>query len=145
MYGKYENLTVIEHDEARNDQVQGGYKYLIRNSWSAYTAYKTDKGFQDWLERANVKLELKEVNELDGKVAKVYKAHGTITEYLFWKMEEIPTNAITFKGLSNGSLVDCFYIHNENGSTIYRPNPNAKEVYKPMVLDDHISYQRVNG
>ena len=130
MINKHENITVIEYDKARNDNVQGGYKYLIRgNAFTPFTAYKTDKGFNDWLQRANLTIEHIETNSLerDGETttAKIYKAHGIITDSLFWDMEELPKNAIQFKGLSNGSLVDCYYIHTENGSKIYRPNPNC--------------------
>ena len=60
-------------------------------------------------------------------------------------MEEIPEDAIKFKGLSNGSLVDCYYIHTEKGSDIYKPNSNAKDVYKPLPLKEHIEFQRING
>lgn len=145
---KYTDLRVIEYDKSRNDQQQGGYKYLIRDVY-AYTAYKTDKGFNDWLKRTNLTLELDRIDtfERDGelKTAKTYKAHGTIEERSFWCMDEVPENANMFKGLSNGSLVDCYYIHTKNGSEIYRPNPNAKNVYEPLSLEDHIEYQKING
>lgn len=150
MINKYENLMVYKYDKAKNDSVQGGYKYLIKDyGFRPYTAYETDKGFNDWLERSNLKLEHIETNsiEADGEMTTVdiYKAHGTITDRLFWDMKEVPENAKKFKGLSNGSLVDCYYIHTENGAEIYRPNPNAKEVYKPLSLEEHLEFQRVNG
>lgn len=150
MIRTYENLTVYKYDKARNDSVQGGYKYLIQDyGFTPYAAYKTDKGFNDWLNRSNLKLEHIETNslEIDGELMTVdiYKAYGKIVDSLFWDMEQIPENAIKFKGLSNGSLVDCYYIHTENGSEIYRPNPNAKEVYKPLPIDKHIEFQKVNG
>lgn len=143
------DLTVIEFDKARHNQTQGGYKYLIRDGVYSYEAYVTDKGFQDWIARTNLKLELTDSNEFtrDGELvkSKTYKAIGTIEDKYFWSMDELPENKMMFKGLSNGSLVDCFYTHTENGSLIFRPNPNAKDVYKPMPLNEHIEYKRVNG
>jgi hypothetical protein len=150
MIRKYEQIMVIEYDKARNDNIQGGYKYLIRGqAFTPYTAYKTDKGFKDWLQRSNLTLEYIETKSLEGDgetmTAKIYTASGTITDNLFWSMEELPENAIQYKGLSNGSLVDCYYIHTENGSEIFRPNPNAKEIYKPLPIDEHIEFQSING
>lgn len=146
----YENLTIFEYDKARNDHVQGGYKYLITShGLMPYTAFRTDKGFNDWLKRSNLTLEHIDTNKIEQEdetiTVKMYKANGTIKEFSFWNMEQVPTNAIQFKGFSNGSLVDCYYIHTENGSEIYRPNPNAKEVYKPLSINEHIEHQRVNG
>lgn len=147
---RYENLTVIEYDKARNDGVQGGYKYLIKGDFLiGYTAYKTDKGFNNWLQRSNLKLEYDKTSNIYKKeekiTAKIYSAYGVIEEQYFWDMEEIPENANTFKGLSNGSLVDCYYIHTENGSKVYKPNPNAERVYKPMPIKEHLEFQEVNG
>lgn len=147
---KYENLTVYKYDKARNDGVQGGYKYLIQEyGFRPYTAYRTDKGFNDWLERSNLTLEHIETNSLEYEdetsIVEIYKAHGTIKDSLFWDKEQLPENANQFKGLSNGSLVDCYYIHTENGSEVYRPNPNAKEVYRPLPINEHIEFQRVYG
>ena len=59
-------------------------------------------------------------------------------------MEEIPENAVKYTDLSNGSLVDCYYTSKNDIYTLYRPNPNAKEVYKPMGLKQHIEYILIN-
>ena len=60
----------------------------------------------------------------------------------FWNKNEIPRGAKRIKALSNGSLVDCYYIKDKKNKTItiYRPNPNAKKVYKPLSLKKHIKY-----
>lgn len=47
------------------------------------------------------------------------------------------------KGLSNGSIVDCYVEILHDIVNIYRPNPNAKEVYKPMDFDTEMEY-RIN-
>lgn len=123
------------------------YKYFIKNrGYVSYSAYKTDKGFQFFLESRNLKLNLVDefYNEKSGTV-KLFDIIGEIHENSFWHIEEIPVDAIPYKDLSNGKIVTCYYKHIENGSIIYRPNPNAKDVYKPLPIDEQIKYQEING
>lgn len=63
----------------------------------------------------------------------------------FWKLDEIPKNAKKIKALSNGHIVDCYYTKINNTITLYRPNPNAKEIYKPLSIEDHIAYKKIYG
>ena len=63
----------------------------------------------------------------------------------FWSLDEIPEGAKPIKALSNGSIVDCFFTNDGNEVVFYRPNPNAKDVYKPLALRDHIEYTIRNG
>ena len=57
---------------------------------------------------------------------------GNYDIVLFWRSVDIPKNAKDFIGLCNGSYVKCYYITRNDGSRlIYKPNPNAKSVYKP--------------
>lgn len=63
----------------------------------------------------------------------------------FWKLSDIPTEAKPFKALSNGSIVTCYFVNDGKEITIYRPNPNAKEVWKPLELKDHIAHQKIYG
>ena len=62
----------------------------------------------------------------------------------FWKLSDIPDDAKPFKALSNGSIVDCYFLNDGETIHIYRPNPNAKEVYKPLSLKDHINFVKNN-
>lgn len=136
-------LTIIVREKTKHN---GDYKYLITSGAYSYTAYHTQKGFDFFLKSRNLKLQLVEERQTEelGKV-QVFKTDNVIVEKSFWRMEEVPKNAIRFTGLSNGSLVDCYYLHTSNGSEVYRPNPNAKEVYKPMPIDEHIAFQRIYG
>lgn len=67
----------------------------------------------------------------------------------FWSMEQLQEMSKgqklkKIKGLSNGSIVDCYIGIGENVVDIYRPNPNAKNVYKRMELLDELNYRRNN-
>lgn len=66
---------------------------------------------------------------------------------LFWTLEQLKEQAKNekikkVKGLSNGSIVDCYVGIGEDIVNIYRPNPNAKEVYLPFsTLKEEIQYR----
>ena len=122
------------------------YKYIITKGACAYCAFHTEKGFNQFIKIANLKLENPRIVESEecGKVF-TYIIDAEIIETSFWDSTDIPVGANKFKGLSNGSYVDCYYVHTDNGSIIFRPNPNAKEVYKPLTLQEHLAYSRVNG
>lgn len=63
----------------------------------------------------------------------------------FWKISEVPEDAKPIKLLSNGRIVTGYYRNDGETIFIYRPNPNAKEVYKPLGINDHISHKRIYG
>lgn len=63
----------------------------------------------------------------------------------FWKIKQIPKRAKKIKALCNGSFVDCYYKTTAKKVFWYRPNPNAKEVYKPLSLEKHIKYSEKIG
>src|SRR5699024_11078237 len=98
----HEGLTVIEYDKARNDNTQRGYKYLIRGKClTGNTAFRTDKGFQDWLQRSNLRLQFIKTSATYGgeeiKRVHMHETIGTIEENMFWKLEELPEDATQFK------------------------------------------------
>lgn len=63
----------------------------------------------------------------------------------FWSLDEVPSGAKPFLGLSNGSIVTCYFVNDGRTISIYRPNPNAKEVYNPLSLREHIAHQMKFG
>lgn len=63
----------------------------------------------------------------------------------FWSLDELPSGVVPFIGLSNGSLVTCYAANDGEKISLYRPNPNAKEVYKPMTTAEHIAYVQKHG
>ena len=93
---------------------------------------------------------LKTLNEGDSEnEIKVYLTNYTILDsrLSFWKLEDLPKNATKFKALSNGSIVDCYFKKFNKAKTIYiyRPNPNAKGIYKPLSLEKHIAFKKLYG
>lgn len=101
--------------------------------------YKKTLGFQ---------IELVErMNEGTEKEVKIYRSNYKIIDDSFWKLEELPKRAKPIKALSNGSIVTCYYFkdYKSNTITIYRPNPNAKDVYKPLELEEHINHKKIYG
>ena len=122
------------------------YIHILTKGAYAYTAFRTDKGLNDFIKRTGIDfVKQNEVMTADhGKVQWFVAENIAIQEKLFWKMEEIPENAVKHTDLSNGSLVDCYYTNENNVYTQYRPNCNAKEVYKPMWLKQHLEYISIN-
>ena len=122
------------------------YKHILTKGVYAYTAFRTDKGLNDFIKRTGTDFtKQNEVITADhGKVQSFISENIEIQEKSFWKMEDIPENAVKYTDLSNGSLVDCYYTSENNVYTEYRPNCNAKEVYKPMELKQHVEYILIN-
>lgn len=65
----------------------------------------------------------------------------------FWSLEDVPEGSQPIQALSNGSIVTCYFFKDVQKEEIifYRPNPNAKEVYKPLPTASHIAYKLENG
>lgn len=78
-------------------------------------------------------------------VYRYFKMSHNIASELFRKLEEIPINAKPIISLSNGSLVTCYYLNDGEKITIYRPNPNDKDIYKPLEISEHISHIKTYG
>lgn len=53
--------------------------------------------------------------------------------------------ATRFKCHSNGSIVDGYFLNENNRIKIYRCNPNAKDFYHPLPLEEHIAFCKLNG
>ena len=135
------NLWLVTY-EIPKDQ----YKHILKKDVYSYTAFRTDKGLSDFVKRTGADfIKHNEVMTADhGKVQYFVAENIKIQEKSFSKMEDIPANAVKYTDLSNGSLVDCYYTNENNVYTVYRPNCNAKEVYKPMELKQHIEYILIN-
>ena len=102
-----------------------GYQYII----SEVGAFRTKKEFESCLKNLNISLNFLKTKVTNDDVIKIYTAEKIITEKSFWKKEEVKGLKKVI-GLSNGSKVDCYIQEIDDINVeIYRPNPNAKEVY----------------
>lgn len=63
----------------------------------------------------------------------------------FWKREDIPAEAKPIKALSNGSIVTCYFTNDGQTIRMYRPNPNAQDVYNPLPISQHIAHCKTYG
>lgn len=79
-----------------------------------------------------------------GKSIEYRLSHSIDDNNSFMKLSDIPNGAKPFKALSNGSIVDCYFLNDGKTIHIYRPNPNAKNVYKPLDTKDHIDFVKNN-
>ena len=114
-------MIIYEYEKATKFR----YQYII----SEVGAFRTKKEYESCLKNLNISLNFLKTKVTDSNIIKIYTAEKIITEKSFWKKEEVKGLKKVI-GLSNGSKVDC-YIHeiDDINVEIYRPNPNAKEVY----------------
>ena len=63
----------------------------------------------------------------------------------FRSLEDLPKDATHIIALSNGHLVDCYFTNDGKTITFYRPNPNDKDIYKPLDLQQHIAHCKIYG
>ena len=114
-----------------------GYKYLVREGCCAWMAFRTDSGFKYFLNHYGLKIDVQTVgitdNRAQGKGRVMYGGFCAkeIIETYFWKREEIPEGSRRFVGICNGNYVNCYAKQEANRTVIYRPNPNAQDVYWP--------------
>lgn len=104
--------------------------------------------FELFLKRFNIKLRYDRTVTVEGKgTFKYYETSKIIKDSKphFWHKNDVPKNALPIKALSNGSIVDCYYELSDYEVTFFRPNPNAKDIYKPLELSEHIAHQKIYG
>ena len=116
---------------------------MLRNSGiNGYGAFQTDKGMEKFLKITNTKM-----IPIGEEGLNQYVLSKQIQEILFWNLNDIHNfeKCTAFVGLSNGSLVTCYAYNDDKQVIIWRPNPNAKNVYKPLSIEEHIKYNREFG
>ena len=125
--------------------VTGQYSYCYHQA-----SFYTIEQFENYMKMFGISYKYLETRFEEDKERefKIYETDYEIKDYGgFRNLNEIPQNAVKYKGLSNGRIVDCYFYKNENEKTIYiyRPNPNDKEIYKPLETSEHIAYQKLYG
>lgn len=133
------NVHVCVIKDPQEREKHGGYKYLLTDGATSWSAYRTDKGFEAFLRRGGLRLKKNGYGLIN--------LNKQIEDEYFWKLSDIPNldECVSYQGLCNGGLVTCYCHATEDKVTLYRPNPNAKQVYNPLPLKAHIEYQRVYG
>lgn len=81
----------------------------------------------------------------DDAIYQRFEMDRQIEDTSFWNTDELPDGAKPIKALSNGHIVTCYYYNDGKVVHFYRPNPNAKNVYKPLPTNEHIAHKRIYG
>ena len=142
------NNKINIYKEKRNDR-----KYLISievfdNPMFNIASFYNLEQFKFYMQTLGFNIKLLDIiNEGTEQEVKVYTSNYKIIDSSFWKIEELPKRVKPIKALSNGSIVTCYYCKDSrtNTITIYRPNPNAKDIYNPLEITEHIAHRKIYG
>lgn len=138
--------TIVYHPK------ENMYKFLISGNSYDWKAFKTVAGFKQFMEVYGL-----QIDPTKNKIVKDFQGNclslttkfkfSKFSEFDFSKISDIPNlkKCKKFLGLENGSYVDCYYKKLKNGNIVYIPNPNAKEVYHPLSLDEHLAHSKKLG
>ena len=128
--------------------------FILHDGWQWYHSDTNNKSaMMNLLDFFECKIELDRVSENNenGKIEFYNVSKDIISGGGFWNLEQVKEiskgkRIKSFIGLSNGSLVTCYAVFDDEKNTveILRPNPNAKEVYNAMDTRDHIEYIKNN-
>lgn len=109
-----------------------GYKVVIWRLGRSFhmASFDTIEQFANFCQK--FKILLKPRYESDS--VEVFETNKTIDDghIPFWKLSELPKGAKKHLLYSNGSVVVGYYKNTKNKLLFYRPNPNAKDIYKPV-------------
>lgn len=115
----------------------GGYRFTISSGCTAWKAFKTIKGLKYFMEAYGLKLDPSKTEIHDGRALGNGRwATGEffpkkIDSYYFWEKSEVPADAKKYVAVVNAEYVDCYIVDKGSEVIVYKPNPNAKKVYKP--------------
>lgn len=117
-----------------------GYRYIVTRGATSWRAYRTAKGLKYFLDNFGLKIDpnLTQLHDYrgigGGRVITMACKEKVVEDGFngFWDIAEVPKEAKPYYDLSNGSYVQCYILDTGDKVTTYKPNPNAKEVYKPL-------------
>lgn len=148
-------LTVVDTPDTvwNNGMPFHRSKCIIHDGWEWYLAeFHTDEQLDKWLEYADIHKTLIEEKRALNPQCGMWRRYDLDVEYDrseceggFWSVGSVPREAKPIMGHSNGSIVTCYIWNDGKKLHIYRPNPNAKSVYKPLSVQEHIKYFKENG
>lgn len=126
-------------------KLHNGYKFLIDNVglYMCLRAFRTVRGFKQFVEVYKLKkIGTVTAHEYCGEKYVCGRLSGKFKVLSFWHKEDLPKGCKKFVDLCNGSYVECYYTDIKGIRTIFEPNPNAKEVYKPL---NYAKYAKLYG
>lgn len=141
-------ITTIEKVDSENHRSP----IIIHDSWEWYFAeFNNQEQLQAFLDFAGLEIKLEEEKPYSKPECGIWRKYSVNRKLDdshnggFWKLSDLPEGVKKIKGYSNGSIVDCYVLNDGETLHVYRPNPNAKEVYKPLSIEEHIKYKRDHG
>lgn len=132
----------FEYCEYLNEQ--GQKEYYIKgmlNNWH-FASFENKKQVKKFSKTFGIKKVKRLVRH---KNYKSWIINKNIIEYSFTSIWQLPPQAKQIKALSSGATVNCYYTTTKNTIEFYRPNPNAKNVYLPLDIEESIKYHKENG
>lgn len=121
--------------------------FITTKDGEIYKDYLSKDKLDEWLELSNLRLIFKEtttgIAEDNGEMTiSKYEAKGIIQEVDFWDISEVPADNISCRGRVNGSIEDCYSVHTQSGSKLYKPHPDTIETQS--FLDEHIQIIKIS-
>lgn len=101
--------------------------YIQSDTFGNNATFRNRKQLDEFLQRYG--LSMSEKNSWS--TGRKWRLSHNFANKYFWKLEELPEDVKHTYGMCNGSLVDCYIQVTEHEIVTWKPNPNAKEVYKP--------------
>ena len=131
-------LTTINNTEEAKER---GYRYIIYSGSCMYHFFSSnsEKAYKRIIKKLGFKTEKSREEEISDNFSMKW-LEGEITNISFTKKEQLPKKAKAIKALSNGSIVKCYYLRQGKELLFFRPNPNCKEIYKPLSIKKHIKH-----
>ena len=146
---KHEILNIISMVEKTCGQYHRSKIIIHSGNGFYYAEFNTIEQLQHHAEMLGFTYEL--ISEEESKRYGMYSRYKMSHKIYdpcdggFCSHEDLPDGSKPFKALSNGKIVTCYFYNDGKNIKIYRPNPNAEDVYKPLSLYEHIKHKKVYG
>lgn len=131
---KWKSHTFVTEITDTTNYDRGYTIYIEGNTGFHDATFMNRKQLDEFLQRYGLSMS----EENSWSTGRKWRLSHNFADKYFWKLDELPENVKHTYGMCNGSLVDCYIQVTEHEIITWRPNPNAKEVYKPY---DRNSYQ----
>lgn len=139
--------TVTKTNEPHIHPLHHRNRVIIHNHFGNFADFESIEQLEKLsnLLGFNYKLEEEQTNHPIYGTYRKYSMSHMIVEESFRNISELPEGVNPIIALSNGSLVTCYFYNDGKVITMYRPNPNDKDIYKPLEINEHIKHVKENG